>query len=125
MKKIILLIFATTLLFGCKKQRVKKDIIGEWHFVEDSSTIYPCPCKKGFIFKDNGDLISLSRDSNFVYSEYANNATGLWELKKKDKLVMDFGDLMYPASGTYDCFFDDEFLSVNGFLYQKVEHLSE
>ena len=127
MKKIILLIFATTLLLGCKKQQIKNDLIGYWVYTgnNDANGLV----LDGIQFLKKGECIALHTDHDYT-TILGYGIKGSWSISK-DKIILDWGTtedgtkIVFPLPGEFDLIIIDEnHIYIDGYEYVKVQNVS-
>lgn len=146
MKKILLLLFTITIVFGCKKKKeIRKDLIGYWVY-EDAGTCVNDSCVRdnysgftcdGFYFMENKKCKAIwlgsnltNLDVNFKLAEvnyYLDNRyEGKWS-NSVNEIKLDWGDYYFP-SGKFSLNtdeIDDNIIYINDVKFTKVENVNE
>lgn len=132
MKKIILLIFATTLLLGCKKNEVRKELEGCWVYEHPEGTHKA----SGELWLDGVRFVDKKKCSVLFY-DYDNSlyyqtdkTVGSWKLKPNNQINFDWGKtssgekIVYPLPGNYDLILDDienNVIYIQGDKFVRIE----
>ena len=106
MKKILILLFAFTLLVGCKKQRMKKDIVGCWVYQDNVMKDSPEIGVSAIRFEKNKTCEAFFYNSASI-PHYSYDYFGNWKLNSSSSIVVSWNG-SYPDGGTFDLIMDED-----------------